>query len=59
MILGTLAPPLLHDDEVMDSIDLVIATHWVYPAKVPVLVKEDENCIAKEMQEHLDEGKNS
>ena len=41
---GTLAPPILKS---RDSIDLVFSTHWVYPAKVPVLQPEDVQCIQK------------
>jgi hypothetical protein len=44
---GTLAPPMLKGD---DTIDLVFATHWIYPAKVPVLQPVDVKCVKKEVE---------
>lgn len=41
---GTLAPPLLKGD---DSMDIVVASHWIYPAKVPLLHQDDLHCVTK------------
>ncbi|XP_040572858.1 uncharacterized protein [Lepeophtheirus salmonis] len=48
MSTGTLAPPIIHSN---DSIDIVIASHWIYPSKTPVLQPEDEECIIQSNKE--------
>lgn len=48
MSTGTLAPPL-HPSKSNDTIDLIIATHWIYPSRTPVLQAEDEKCLNDEL----------
>ena len=44
---GSLAPPLLKSD---DTMDLIFATHWIYPAKVPILQPLDVECVKREVE---------
>ena len=46
--LGTLAPPL-NPSKNNDTIDLIFATHWVYPSSIPVLQPEDEKCLNEQL----------
>ena len=46
--LGTLAPPL-NPSKNNDTIDLIFATHWVYPSSIPVLQPEDEKCLKDQL----------
>ena len=46
MNVGTLAPPML---AAKDSMDLIFSTHWVYPARIPVLQPMDKECIKKQI----------
>ena len=32
-----------------DSMDLIFSTHWVYPARIPVLQPIDKECIKKQI----------
>ena len=32
-----------------DSMDLIFSTHWVYPARIPVLQPMDKECIKKQI----------
>ena len=50
---GSLAPPILKAD---DNMDLILATHWIYPAKVPVLQTEDFKCVSDAVKRAADEG---
>ena len=43
---GTLAPPML---SAKDSIDLIFSTHWVYPARIPILQPIDKECIKNQI----------
>ena len=43
---GTLAPPML---AAKDSMDLIFSTHWVYPARIPVLQPIDQDCIRNQV----------
>ena len=47
-VLGTLAPPL-NPSKNNDTIDLIFATHWVYPSSIPVLQPEDEKCLNEQL----------
>ncbi|TRY71775.1 hypothetical protein TCAL_12171 [Tigriopus californicus] len=44
---GTLAPPILKAD---DNMDLIFASHWIYPARAPVLQPEDIKCVEKAVE---------
>ena len=48
LISGTLAPPLTPSKN-NDTIDLIFATHWIYPSTTPVLQPEDEKCLNDEL----------
>ena len=48
MSTGTLVPPL-HPTVSNDTMDLIIATHWIYPSRTPVLQPEDEKCLNDEL----------
>ena len=41
---GTLAPSFLASPD-NNSIDVIVASHWVDPAKIPVLSEKDTQCI--------------
>jgi hypothetical protein len=41
-ISGTLAPPMLGAN---DTMDVVFATHWIYPSRSPVLQPVDKKCV--------------
>ena len=43
---GTLAPPML---AAKDSMDLIFSTHWVYPARIPILQTIDKECIKNQI----------
>eukprot|EP00095_Tigriopus_kingsejongensis_P007875 maker-scaffold127_size327531-snap-gene-1.8 protein:Tk07875 transcript:maker-scaffold127_size327531-snap-gene-1.8-mRNA-1 annotation:"hypothetical protein BRAFLDRAFT_93831" len=45
---GTLAPPIL---EASDHMDLVFASHWIYPARAPVLQADDIKCVERGLKE--------
>ena len=45
-LIGTLAPPIL---AAKDSMDLIFSTHWVYPARIPVLQPIDQECIKNQV----------
>ena len=47
-ILGTLAPSL-KPSKLNDTIDLIFATHWIYPSQTPVLQADDEKCVNDEL----------
>jgi len=44
---GTLAPPILKAE---DTMDLIFSTHWVYPAKIPILQPDDVACVQRQMK---------
>ena len=46
VLIGTLAPPIL---AAKDSMDLIFSTHWVYPARIPVLQPIDQECIKNQV----------
>ena len=46
--LGTLAPSL-RPSKLNDTIDLIFATHWIYPSQTPVLQADDEKCVNDEL----------
>ena len=48
MFIGTLAPPL-RPSKFNDTIDLIFATHWIYPSQIPVLQADDEKCVNDEL----------
>ena len=47
-VLGTLAPSL-KPSKLNDTIDLIFATHWIYPSQTPVLQADDEKCVNDEL----------
>ena len=54
-VLGTLAPSL-KPSKSNDTIDLIFATHWIYPSQTPVLQADDEKCVNDELSKRS--GKN-
>ena len=50
LLAGTLAPPLLPGN---DAMDLIFASHWIYPARAPVLQEVDVKCVEKKINEAL------
>lgn len=51
---GTLAPPILKAN---DNMDLIFASHWIYPARAPVLQPEDIKCVEKALERRTKDGK--
>ena len=50
---GTIAPSLVepaHQDY-NNSIDVIFATYWFYPAKTEVILPKDQECIDRKMAE--------
>ena len=50
MLSGSLAPPLLPGN---DAMDLIFASHWIYPAKAPVLQEMDVKCLEKKLKQAI------
>lgn len=46
-ISGTLAPPMLGAN---DTMDVIFATHWIYPSRTPVLQPNDQKCISSGLE---------
>jgi len=47
MSTGTLAPPMLGAN---DTMDVIFATHWIYPSRTPVLQPNDQKCITSALE---------
>ena len=45
---GTLAPPMLGAN---DTMDVIFATHWIYPSRSPVLQPDDKKCIESTLEQ--------